>query len=460
LAFPAAQTFLDLDGKGPLSGWSEFFFGKQRADWQTTTARPVRGFYAAYPVQRIKPAATVFARLRDPVARAQGDAGRDRPYLVAMPYGKGRTVYLGSGETWRLRQLGRELHERFWVGLARYAASADEVRPRTRAARALAVAPEQSRAVNKALAWLVRNQHRDGPWEGAGGTSAVSMTALAGMALLMQGSTLREGEYASELRRAVDWLLAHCQRDGLLAGPGKQADARDDLDGHGGALLLLASVYGEEEDAERRFRLRNVLTRAVEVSAGAQTSGGGWGHHRRLAKEKERAEVAATAIQLEALRAARAAGIAVPRKTLDAGLRYLEQKLEPSTRVAVIALAAVFGPQEYATPTARKWLQSARRAAPILNPAVKPRPEDDGALFAFARVAHSLGEDGYARLFPGAAAEDRIRWGELRQAVLEYLLLTQGRDGSWESEASKVGATALRLAVLQLDSQAVPIYQR
>jgi RNA polymerase sigma factor (sigma-70 family) len=454
LAFPAAEMFFDLDGKGkdPLSGWSEFFFGKQRDDWQKTEDQPVRGFYAAYPVQRVKPAATVFARFRD---------SSEQPYLVAMPYGKGRTVYLGSGETWRLRQLSPEYHERFWVGLARYAASADPAPSRTPSARAPAITPEQSKAADTALVWLRRNQHRDGHWEDEGGTATVGMTALAGMALLMQGSTLREGEYANELRRAVDWLMAHSRRDGLLVGPGKQANAGDDLDGHGRALLLLASVYGEEEDAERRRRLQDILTRAVEVSAGAQTSGGGWGHHRRgQAKEKDgRADVAATAIQVEALRAARAAGIAVPRKALDAGLRYLEQKVKPATPAAVLALAA-FGPEGYASPAARKWLRSARKLAPTLNPAGKRHPGEDTALFAYALVAYSLGEDGYTRLFPGTAPEDRIRWGEVRWAVLEHLLKTQGGDGSWESEAGKVRATALRLAILQLDYGAVPIYQR
>ena len=33
------------------------------------------------------------------------------------------------------------------------------------------------------------------------------MTALAGMALLMEGSTLREGKYSDNIRKAVDWLM-------------------------------------------------------------------------------------------------------------------------------------------------------------------------------------------------------------------------------------------------------------
>ncbi len=61
-------------------------------------------------------------------ARSAEAAGADGilllpPYLVTMPHGKGQTVYLGSGETWRLRAYREGFHERFWTGLARHAAA-------------------------------------------------------------------------------------------------------------------------------------------------------------------------------------------------------------------------------------------------------------------------------------------------------------------------------------------------
>jgi RNA polymerase sigma factor (sigma-70 family) len=126
LSFPGAAKFLKLDaeGKGPLAGWSEFFFGVERDDWQKTKDRPVRGFYAPHPVKSVQASAKVIAMSRDPRARAAPGGARpqDLPYLVVMPYGKGRTVYLGSSETWRLRSFRTEFHERFWSQLARYAA--------------------------------------------------------------------------------------------------------------------------------------------------------------------------------------------------------------------------------------------------------------------------------------------------------------------------------------------------
>ena len=37
-----------------------------------------------------------------------------------MPFGSGKTMYLGSGEFWRLRSFKEGYHERFWIKLARY----------------------------------------------------------------------------------------------------------------------------------------------------------------------------------------------------------------------------------------------------------------------------------------------------------------------------------------------------
>jgi RNA polymerase sigma factor (sigma-70 family) len=132
LGFPTATPFLKLDeeGKDPLAGWSEFFFGKEREDWQKTEAEPVRGFYAAYPVKSVRPGSQVLATFCDPAVRITLEGGKrqDLPYLVAMRCGKGRTIYLGSGETWRLRQVGFSFHERFWSQLAPYAASAAPAR--------------------------------------------------------------------------------------------------------------------------------------------------------------------------------------------------------------------------------------------------------------------------------------------------------------------------------------------
>ena len=131
LHFPGATAemeFLNLDEeiKEPLPGWEEFFTGKSRAEVKPTD--PVlRGFYGYYPVESVKPSGTVIATFADPRAKLRGN-DKEQPYLAAMPYGSGKVVYLGSGETWRLRGYRELYFERFWLKLARYAGSGNLTR--------------------------------------------------------------------------------------------------------------------------------------------------------------------------------------------------------------------------------------------------------------------------------------------------------------------------------------------
>src|SRR5271165_1705133 len=80
--------------------------------------------------------------------------------------------------------------------------------------------PEKyQKVIDKGLDWLAKQQARDGHWEANGGQYPTTMTALAGMALLMEGSTMREGKYSERIRRAVDWLVDRSQRNGLIGNP-------------------------------------------------------------------------------------------------------------------------------------------------------------------------------------------------------------------------------------------------
>src|SRR5258707_111984 len=75
----------------------------------------------------------------------------------------------------------------------------------TSKARSEEVPVEYRPSITRGLEWLVQNQHKEGCWSANGGTFRVTMTAVSGMALLMEGSTIREGKYSVPIRRAVDW---------------------------------------------------------------------------------------------------------------------------------------------------------------------------------------------------------------------------------------------------------------
>src|SRR5262249_61967864 len=119
------------------------------------------------------------------------------------------------------------------------------------------------------------------------------------------------------------------------------------------------------EEGEFRSRLRGILTKAIEVTAAAQTRRGGWGYVSAVVDEKFD-ESCATIAVLHGLRAARNAGIAVPRKLIDAdymrkctgadgGIMYSINYPDPSSRPPITAAALSAGEND--SELAKKWLK-------------------------------------------------------------------------------------------------------
>ena len=117
------MDFLKLDEENPksavTSAWNEFFARGKGKDNQPGTGKVSRGFYGYYPVAKAK--GRTVARFVDDSSEKKTEA----PYLVVQPnYGTGRVIWLGFGETWRLRQFKEVWHERLWTKLVRYAGQA------------------------------------------------------------------------------------------------------------------------------------------------------------------------------------------------------------------------------------------------------------------------------------------------------------------------------------------------
>ena len=75
-----------------------------------------KGIYRSYPVRGVRDGAVVLIEYGNP--RARTELGQP-PFLASQFYGTGRTVFVGSAETWRLREISSEGHQRFWTSLIR-----------------------------------------------------------------------------------------------------------------------------------------------------------------------------------------------------------------------------------------------------------------------------------------------------------------------------------------------------
>ena len=274
--------------------------------------------------------------------------------------------------------------------------------------------PRTAKIISHGLDWVAGTQSRLGHWNANDGRYPTSMTALAGVALLAEGSTTTQGKYAKNIRLAVDYLLSRSRPNGLIGDQFK--DDRYTY-GHGYAMLFLSQVMGEEDDLGRRKELSDALTRAVEFSGNAQTSAGGWGYV--SAKDSAQGggefdEGSTTITQVQGLRGCRNAGIAVPKEIIDkaieyirkctmddGGVQYSSKGGGPRPAISAAAVACLFNAGEYDSqyvPKLQKYCES--NLADISNQG-----------FGHWHYAHYY----YAQV---KYREDGKQWDEYREKVL------------------------------------------
>ena len=354
-----------------------------------------------------------------------------------------------------------------------------------RAVRSEEIPAEYRPVVAKGLEWMARNQHKDGHWEAFGGQYPVTMTGIGGMSLLMEGSTIREGKYRDNIRRAVDWLMGHSIPNGMIGNPNIPGEAGRYMYGHGFAMMFLSCVYGEEEEGDRRKKLEDILTRAAQFSRDAQTRRksprdgktdvGGWGYI--SAKEGNNFdEGSVTITQVQALRAARNAGIKVPPEAIKEALAYLDVSTNAQGGViyslggggggdgrpalTAAAISCGFSAGDYNSPLVKKWFKFCQQN---LGGGLGGNRfgHDEYTHYYFAQAVYILGEEGYGKLFPESRKEERLTWSKYRKSTFENLVRTQAADGSWSGgHVGPVFITAVHLTIMQLDGGVLPLYQR
>jgi len=317
--------------------------------------------------------------------------------------------------------------------------------------------PKVKQAVIRALDYLAREQRRQGYWEANTGQYRVAMTALAGTALACEGSTTTQGKYSRNIRRAVDYLLDMSRPTGLI---GYKNDYRYTY-GHGFSMLFLSQVYGEEEDADRRAKLKKVLTKAVEFSANAQTSRGGWGYV--SAKDGNNFDEGSTCItQVQGLRACRNAGIPVSKQIIERATKYINDCMTPdggvrysfATRgggarppISAAATAVLYNLGQYKSPQLKKLLAYCEKN-------VWPGGSGMSSGFGHWHYTHYYFSQVMYR-------QGDKQWHKYYRAISKQILRKQSASGAWkEGYIGHVYTTAINATILQLDNGYLPIYQR
>ena len=316
------------------------------------------------------------------------------------------------------------------------------------------VTKDTIKSVKLGLDYLARTQGADGGWhDGQGGEAyPTAMTGLAGMALLASGSTPSRGRYAPQITKAIEYLLACSTPSGLLTGPSQ--DNGRPMHGHGFALLFLASAYGMETKESLRNRTKDVIDKAVSLTARGQSAEGGWTYFPGGGDEGS-----VTVTQVQALRAVHNSGLNVPRGTIEEAVRYIDKCQtseggiayslgsfgEPRLAISCAAVATLYNAGEFDSPTANRCLDY-----------VWKHFQDKGWV--------NSGHDYYSHLYAAQAfymSGDKY-WNNYFPPARDRLLSMQDKgEGAWNGDGiGQTYGTSIALIILQLPYKYLPVFQR
>ena len=327
---------------------------------------------------------------------------------------------------------------------------------------------DTQRAIEEGVQWLADAQHASGCWSSKPSNYRMSVTALAGLALLAHGDTPDSGRYSGKVLRTVEWMLKSQLREGPWAGlffDGAYRDPTENLDeqqrkvaednrpmhGHGFALLFLAEAYGATRDERLRRRVHESIAMGCRLTERTMSPDGGWYYH----PSSRRDEGSVTITQIQGLRSAHNAGINVDEKVIkraieyirasqmeDGGIRYtrLWGKTSPALTAAGVSVLHACG--EYSSKTVERCYDYLRQNL---------RTESEQHPFFF-----------YTHLYAVQAMHQRggPEWASYYPRIRRELLDMRRGCPWWESQFGREYGTANALLILEVPLRYLPIYQR
>ena len=323
---------------------------------------------------------------------------------------------------------------------------------------------EKSRlAVERGLQYLKRTQNSDGSWTDKIGRKVhyeyrgrmgkhVGVTALACIAFLAEGSLPGRGKYGEQVEKGLDFILKNVQTNGFITCDESR------MYSHAFATLFLAEVYG----MTGMERVKEKLKLSVGMIVQAQNETGGW----RYQPGADDADMSITVCQVMALRAARNAGINVPKASIDRAITYVrnsanldsggfmyQHEVGPSGRVqrsrttfplTAAGITALYGAGIYEDRFIDAGLQYLSRH----------RPRRYDALNTF---------DYYYGMYYGTLAAFQRGgsfWTRWHSDTWRDVLSLQNSDGSWQDLVGANYATAMACIILEVPYQYLPIFER
>ncbi|WP_419189991.1 prenyltransferase/squalene oxidase repeat-containing protein [Stieleria marina] len=313
--------------------------------------------------------------------------------------------------------------------------------------------PETEEAVASGLAWLKRNQQRDGSWSmrgpfGDGGITEnrTAATAMALLAFMGDGNTHKGGEYKDEVLRGVKYLIGKQARDGFMA---REARGHEKMYAQAQATIALCELYGMTGDSWLRPRAQL----AVEFAEKSQSSEGGWRYEPRFD-----ADTSVTGWFVMALKSAQSTDLIVN----DSILRKVSGYLDTVSSYG----GAAYSYQQRGSPSpamtaegllCRQYLGWFREHPPmqrgiealLLDSPFDMRDRDVYYWYYATQALHHFGGPHWRE------------WNNVMRVQLPKAQVKQGRErGSWAPQGDQWGRNSGRLYTTCLSIYCLEVYYR
>lgn len=306
---------------------------------------------------------------------------------------------------------------------------------------------ETRRAIDDGLAWLAQQQNADGSYGSGAYRGNIAVTSLAGLAFMANGSSPNRGPYGTQVDKALVYVLKNTDASGFINVSG--AGTHGPMYSHGFGALFLAEAYG----MTRRPEIRDKLERAIRLIIDTQNDEGGW----RYQPVRADADLSVTICQINALRAARNAGLYIPKETVEACIEYVKRSQNPDGGFRYMLRGG-----------ASAFPRSAAGVVALYSAAVyEDQAIDSGIDYLKQYIPEIKFAQRYSHYFYGhyyAVQAMWIRggadWALWYPAIRDELVTRQSAQGHWMDSIGSEYGTAMALIILQVPNNYLPIFQR
>jgi hypothetical protein len=169
---------------------------------------------------------------------------------------------------------------------------------------------DTDKAVALGLAWIAKQQSKDGSWEfdGQQKTEKAAASAMAVLAFLGSGETHTTGKkYKMVIANGLKYIQSQQKASGQIGGGNTYT--------HALATIALCEAYGMTRDATLKARAQSAINFIVK----AQGKDGGW----RYTPNAPAGDTSVFGWQMQALKSAQLAGLVVPKTCFQNAEKYL-----------------------------------------------------------------------------------------------------------------------------------------